>query len=83
MREEVDAILDVVCQLTHPIPPLRHLGVKILHVREPLQECVHATEIALKENYLPMDLLKQLVLTTHKGCELREEGVHHSRRSAH
>jgi hypothetical protein len=51
MHEEVDAILDVVCQLTHPIPPLRHLGIKILHVREPLQECVHATELALKENY--------------------------------
>jgi len=81
-HEGVDAVLDVLGQLTYLVPPVSHLGVEILCIYKHLECGAHRTQLVSQEADLPSHPFELDVLVAQQFGELGQERLQHPRGDA-
>jgi len=76
-NEGVDAVLDVLGQLTYLVPPVSHLGVEILCIYKHLECGAHRTQLVSQEADLPSHPFELDVLVAQQFGELGQERLQH------
>ena len=80
-HETVDAILNVVGQLTYLAPSVLGAWIDLVVVLlgEHLQNSIHAAQLLLQEADPALDVFDELVLLGEHGGQLADDEAHHAR----